>query len=233
MLPQKTLHFLAFQMLGRAKNSKFRFWIIFFFAASHFFAFSAISLPGEVSLAWDPSTSEGVIGYKVHYGHASGQYSDFKTVTESEPAPDPPGPTETTQTYYYTVTGLDPGLYYFAVSAFDADGNESGFSNEVFTTVPGDGPIILGSLVSKRFFGAVVTCTTDVDTSAIIRYKPSDGNHSWTVNIVTEGARRKNHTAMLTLHTGGQDVYYKYQWEVTDAEGKTTIKEGIFLANAD
>lgn len=173
---------------------------------------------GDVSLAWDASISEGVIGYRVYVGRASGNYDTFQEI-----------PNQTT----HTVTGLEPGLYYFAVTAFNSSGDESGYSNEVFTTVPADGPIFLGSLVSKRFFGVVITCTTDIDTSAIIRYKPSDGNNQWVVNFVTIGARRKNHTAVIDLDTGGASVYYKYQWEVTDAEGRTTLKEGTFLAQTD
>ena len=177
------------------------------------------AIAGNVSLAWDPSPSDGVTGYRVHVGLQSGSYSTQFTI-----------PNQTT----YTVTDLAPGgPYYFAVTAFDANGNESGYSNEVFTTVSDVNPQIIGFLVSKRFFGAVATITTDRDTSAIVRYKPSDGIEPWTVNIVTEGARRRNHTAMIRVYTSGQDVYYKIQWEVTDAEGKTTIKEGTFLAHTD
>lgn len=75
---------------------------------------------GDVSLAWDPSTSEGVVGYKVHHGGAPGSYDSFHTVTNQTA---------------YTVTGLAAGTYFFAVTAFDANGNESGYSNEVSTVV--------------------------------------------------------------------------------------------------
>jgi hypothetical protein len=80
---------------------------------------------GDVSLAWDPSTSEGVVGYKVHHGSAPGAYSSFHTVTNQTA---------------FTVTGLAAGTYYFAVTAFDANGNESGYSNEVSTVVADNTP---------------------------------------------------------------------------------------------
>jgi hypothetical protein len=88
---------------------------IVFCSSLHVFA-------GDVSLAWDPSISEDVVGYKIYYGNFSGSYHSFRTVTN-----------RTT----YTVTGLADGTYYFAVTAFDSAGNESGYSNEVSTVVGG------------------------------------------------------------------------------------------------
>jgi len=77
---------------------------------------------GDVSLAWDPSPSEGVVGYKVHYGSSPGSYDSFRTVTDQTS---------------YPVTDLSDGTYYFAVTALDSAGNESGYSNEVSAVVSG------------------------------------------------------------------------------------------------
>jgi len=74
----------------------------------------------DVSLAWDPSASEGVTGYNVYVGLSSGNYNDPIAIGNQTS---------------YTVTGLSTGTYYFAVTAFDATGNESGFSNEVSAPV--------------------------------------------------------------------------------------------------
>lgn len=85
--------------------------------------FSSIPVfAGDVSLAWDPSVSEDVAGYKIYYGNSSGSYDSFRTVTNQTS---------------YTVTGLSSGTYYFAVTAFDSAGNESGYSNEVSAVVGG------------------------------------------------------------------------------------------------
>jgi hypothetical protein len=70
----------------------------------------------DVSLAWDPSVSPNIAGYKVYFGNSSGTYGTPITAGN-----------QTT----YTVTGLTSGTYYFAVTAVDAQGNESDFSNEV------------------------------------------------------------------------------------------------------
>ena len=80
------------------------------------------AIAADVTLAWDPNSETDLAGYKVYYGTASGVYG----------APITLGKTTT-----HTVTGLAPGTYYFAVTAYNTAGLESGFSNEVFTTIPG------------------------------------------------------------------------------------------------
>jgi hypothetical protein len=87
-----------------------------------FFCCCLQGMAGDVSLAWNPSTSPGVTGYKIYYGASSGSYGT--------PIPIP---NQTT----YIVTGLPDGTYYFAVTAFDASGNESGYSNEVTVIISG------------------------------------------------------------------------------------------------
>jgi len=77
-------------------------------------------LPASVDLVWTPSIDSDVNSYNVYWGTASGQYSNQLNVA----------------TAAATITGLVPlQNYYFAVTAVDASGEESGFSNElpVFT----------------------------------------------------------------------------------------------------
>ena len=72
------------------------------------------------SLSWDASPSDGVTGYRVYVGTASRSY-------------DAPGSgVYVGATTSYKVSGLARGqTYYFAVTAVDAAGNESLYSNEV------------------------------------------------------------------------------------------------------
>jgi hypothetical protein len=78
---------------------------------------------GQVTLAWDPVVAPALAGYKLYSGTSSGAYTstvDVRNVTT------------------YTLTGLTDGAtYFFAVTAYDTVGNESGYSNEVSYTVPG------------------------------------------------------------------------------------------------
>ena len=72
----------------------------------------------DVKLAWDANTEPDLAGYKVYWGTASGNYSnnvDVGNVTETE------------------IKNLpDDVLVYFAATAYDAEGNESDFSNEIY-----------------------------------------------------------------------------------------------------
>jgi hypothetical protein len=76
----------------------------------------------SVTLAWDPDSGSTVAGYNVYYGSASRTYTNWVTVGNT-----PEG----------TVPGLNMGTtYYFTVTAVDASGLESDYSNEVAYTVP-------------------------------------------------------------------------------------------------
>ena len=98
---------------------------------------ASIAQAADVTLAWNASTSAGVTGYRIHQGIASGEYLLVKDA----------GRVTTT-----VVTGLTAGeTYYFAATAYDAEGNSSLFSNEVtylaplppvanFTATPVTGP---------------------------------------------------------------------------------------------
>jgi len=80
-------------------------------------AFSAgLVQAAEVTLQWNPSTDTTVTGYKINYGTAPATYQTSINVGN-----------QTT----YTVTGLGSGTFYFAVSAYNAAGIQSSFTNEV------------------------------------------------------------------------------------------------------
>jgi hypothetical protein len=83
---------------------------------------------GEITLKWDTSTDTvGVKGYKIYYG-AKPVVSDGDTYDL--------GPADAGNKLTYTIQGLNNGTtYYFAVTAYDAAGNESeNYSVEVSAT---------------------------------------------------------------------------------------------------
>ena len=84
----------------------------------------SVTLPGySVTLAWDRSPDSSVTGYRIYHGAASGNYMNSVAVGNV-----------TTSTF----PGLASGVtYFFAVTAHDASGLESSFSNEIAYTVPG------------------------------------------------------------------------------------------------
>ena len=88
------------------------------------------SMPGNASvhLSWDMATDDtGVTGYKIYYGTDSVKNQNENKYTETVDAGD---------VIEYSLTGLQNGTaYYFAVTAYDAAGNESDhYSPEVSAT---------------------------------------------------------------------------------------------------
>ena len=78
----------------------------------------------SLDLAWQPNTEPDISGYSLYYGTESRVYD----------LPIPVG--NVTQ---YQVEGLTKGKqYYFAVTAIDTSGNESGFSTEFMFSIPSE-----------------------------------------------------------------------------------------------
>lgn len=76
----------------------------------------------HVTLAWDPSVSSSVAGYRLYYGVSSRVYTNVIDVGSANSA---------------TVSNLvDSTTYFFAVTAYDVAGLESDFSDEISYTVP-------------------------------------------------------------------------------------------------
>lgn len=91
--------------------------------------------PGDklVKLTWDAATDNvGVSGYKIFYGTSS---------VSTDSASYTMGPVDVGNVLAYDVTGLENGkTYYFALTAYDAAGNESEFYSLEVSAKPGAGP---------------------------------------------------------------------------------------------
>ena len=75
-------------------------------------------------LTWEANLESDLAGYRLYYGEKSRQYDSSISVGNVT---------------RYEITGLDAGRrYFFAVTAIDLAGNESGFSNEVAIEFPSD-----------------------------------------------------------------------------------------------
>ena len=110
--------------LSRILISSRFFLINLFLNALILTSYYTVSYGGEVTLAWRASTDATVIGYKIYRGTSTGVYKDDKTMDVGN---------VTTA----VITDLDSGkVYYFSATAYDADGDESTFCNEVEFTVP-------------------------------------------------------------------------------------------------
>ena len=149
------------------------------------------------------STSLNIVAYKVYVGTSSGTYGTPLTIGN-----------QTT----YTVTSLNSGTYYFAVTALDIDANESDFSNEVSqtigtadTTPPTISSVTASSLSSS---GATITWTTDEAADTQVDYGTTAGYGSSTS---LNAALVASHSQTLTGLSAG--TLYHYRVKSRDAAG--------------
>lgn len=132
----------------------------------------AISGPSNgVALAWDPSPDSSVTGYRIYFGPTSGNYTDSVAV----------GNVTT-----HSVPGRAGGVTCFiAITAYDANGLESTFSNEIGYTVP----VVVPSLQLSVASNNQVTLTVTGQLGDTLDIQATETFTTWTViGTVTIGA---------------------------------------------
>jgi hypothetical protein len=146
-----------------------------------------------VTLAWNAVSAADLAGYILYYGYTSGNYSLSVDVGNTTTA---------------ALSGLDQGkMYYFVATAYDVDGTESAFSNEVSYTVP--------------------IADTTAPTAAIT--SPVDGSVVPKKSTVTISATASDNVGVtrVEFYVGGQltcsDMTSSYSctWKVPAAPGRT------------
>ena len=82
-----------------------------------FLPFVVNSKPTDITLAWDFNSEPDVAGYKLYLGNSSRNYTQVVDLGMTD---------------QYTIRNLIEGtVYFFALTAYNQNGLESGFSNEV------------------------------------------------------------------------------------------------------
>ena len=97
-------------------------------------AFSNTALADDVTLAWDANSETNLAGYKLYYENEND--IEFYSGTDANEGDSPIAISllslRDSDSPAYTISGLEEGtFYYFALTAFDEDGMESDFSDEV------------------------------------------------------------------------------------------------------
>jgi len=110
------------KLVQAVKCCNFR-WLNLLVVTATLFLTSVMSCyAAQATLSWDAVNDAGVAGYKLYYGTVPGNYN--KSV-------------DTGKITSVTVNDLIDGeTYYFASTAYDSAGNQSGYSNEVSKSLP-------------------------------------------------------------------------------------------------
>ncbi len=181
-----------------------------------FFIFSTGAFAATASLSWDANTESDLSGYKVYFGTAPGSYGT---------------PVNVGNTTSYTVSGLSDGTYYFAVTAFDTSGNESGFSNEVSKTLStaDTTPPVISNIAASNVSddSASISWTTNEAADSQIEYGTS----------TSYGTFSTLNTALVTSHSGtltglSSETLYYYRVLSRDAAGNLTTSGGDSFTTA-
>jgi len=142
---------------------------------------SAAVHAAQADLVWDPpanadGTPATVGGYKVHRGTAAGKYSQSLNVG--------------TATSYTDTSLIQGNTYYFAVTAYDASGSESEFSNEIAKGIPATGGGTTGSPVSKTGWRLVYVDSQETKAANRAAVNAFDGNTAtlWITDWATTNA---------------------------------------------
>ena len=91
------------------------------------FFFTATVQAHQATITWDASMDPTAVGYRLHYGKTTGSYTSSIEVGS-----------QTT----YSVSNLQDGTYYFAVTSYNVNGIEGKFSNEASKTFTSTTPIL-------------------------------------------------------------------------------------------
>jgi hypothetical protein len=88
--------------------------------------FTSAVYAAQISLEWDANGESDLDGYRVYCGTSSGDYTASVDVGANT---------------HCVISNLEQGVtYYFAATAYDSEGNESGFSDEIVYAVPAAEP---------------------------------------------------------------------------------------------
>jgi len=90
------------------------------------------ALAADITLAWNPNNEPILGGYLMYYGaYSGGPYDGEAALDGPSPINVPLDSLTDPRAPRLTVHGLGDGTYYFTATAYDAQGYESNFSNEV------------------------------------------------------------------------------------------------------
>ncbi len=176
---------------------------------------------GAVKISWNANTENDLGGYRVYYGNNSGSY--------------PVGVSAGNVTTY-TINNLTSGAtYYFVLTAYDNSGNESGYSQEVFATIPGNATPPSADTTAPRIVSVSINSPTQVIvlfsesvTSASAREK---GNYRISDGVRVTNAALASNGVEVTLTTSAHQEDREYSVTISNVLDRSAAGNSI-IANS-
>ena len=216
-------------------------WAFLAAATLAFVLFPSTVAAGTIKLAWDPVTDLDLAGYRVYYGTTSGVYTQAAAVGN--------------QTNVALTNLQDCTVYYLAIKAVDANGNESSsFSNEIFgMSAPVPSSMTPGSAKQSAANLDVTITGTNFDTQARPDFGPDIVVNSYSsvscgtlqANITIAEAARVNSAPALPRtvrvlnqggpvggKVGGFTVLFNERRADIDGSGRVIGRDLLYWRNA-
>jgi hypothetical protein len=195
---------------------------------------------GTATLSWDAPVTNAdgtpltdLAGYNVYYGPSPAVYGQVENVGN---------------VMTYTINNLQDGLtYYFAVTAYDMSGNESGYSNEVSKTITAsdltpsfyvNSVFLTGSSFSPDFPVTANAFSESTSGSADVFVSKLNNDLTGILASTFLGGANYEHGCSIAINTSG-DVYmtgntYSFNFPVTSLDHSTKNSfTNYFIAKLD
>ena len=194
-------------------------------------ATSALAM--DVILAWDANGEADIAGYKIYYDTDSGHpYQGTGAENGSSPSPidvslsedEDPDPL----VVQYTVHNLPDGTYYFAVTAYNNQGSESGYSNEVTAGAgappPANAAPVLSSLQVNAQAGSTTVYTNDPSRQVDVRIVASDDTLV-SQYLILDGDNDPNGEIFFTIPGGARQnpIFTVTDFVLNNTDGNHTV----------
>lgn len=135
----------------------------------------AVSAQSSVTFQWDTNDEPDLAGYRLWQSDISGNYDQTQPpafeVLLSDPLFDHTG-----DTCQWELPDVPDGTYFWVLTAFDTNGNESGFSNEVMAALDSTSPVPPGGLLIDAV-DKMIAALNDIREYLVITQVPApDGD---------------------------------------------------------
>jgi hypothetical protein len=179
----------------------------------------------QVTASWDANTEPSLAGYKIYYGTQSRAYSCSIDVGNQTS---------------YIITGLAAGTtYYFTGTAYDKNGNENEYCDEVIYTIPGTGTTTIPAITTTTSIsggggsgggGGVITTSTTTTAKIPSTTSTVPGNPADNQPPVALSGEDKTILLDTTISLDGRGSYdpdrdaLQYQWKVASGPAQYILK---------